>query len=55
MTKPDLGSSLFGDGNLGEAFAKFPVEHASVCKDNRWCEWFELERLQADEDHLPFK
>ena len=26
MTKPDLGDSLFGDGNLGEAFSKFPVE-----------------------------
>ena len=44
MTKPDLGSSLFGDGNLGEAFSKFPVEH--VCTDNCWCEWFELEKLE---------
>ena len=27
MTKPDLGSSLFGDGNLGEAFSRFTIEH----------------------------
>jgi hypothetical protein len=46
MTKPDLGSSLFGDGNLGEAFSKFSVEH--VCAGNRWCEWFQLEKLQVD-------
>lgn len=55
MTKPDLGNSLFGDGNLGEAFSKFPVEHE--CIGNRWCEWFELKKLQleleADEGHLP--
>lgn len=48
MTKPDLGSSLFGDGNLGEAFSKFPIEHA--CIGNRWCEWFELGKLQADNE-----
>ena len=47
MTKPDLGSNLFGDGNVGEAFLKFPVEHD--CIDNRWCEWFELEKLQSDD------
>jgi len=46
MTKPDLGSSLFGDGNLGEAFAKFPAEH--MCKGNRWCQWFELKALNAE-------
>jgi hypothetical protein len=51
MTEPDLGSSLFGDGNLGEAFSKFPVEHEC----NRWCEWFKLPVLkhQADKDGLP--
>ncbi|KAF8957943.1 hypothetical protein BDZ97DRAFT_2061944 [Flammula alnicola] len=53
MTKPDLGSSLFGDGNLGEAFSKFPVEH--ICAGNRWCEWFKLEKLQADEGCLPLE
>lgn len=47
MTKPDLGSSLFGDRNLGEAFLKFPVEHS--CTENRWCEWFELRKLQAED------
>jgi hypothetical protein len=53
MTKPSLGPKLFGEGNLAEAFFKFPVEHANVCAENRWCEWFELEKLQADEGHLP--
>ena len=55
MTKPDLGSSLFSDGNLGEAFSEFLVEHE--CTGNRWCEWFELEKLQpeADEGQLPLE
>ncbi|KAK1225453.1 hypothetical protein PQX77_011602 [Marasmius sp. AFHP31] len=40
MTSPDLADgeigSLFGDGNVEEAFSRFPEEH--VCND--WCVWF---------------
>ena len=34
-----LGNNLFGDGNLGEAFDQFPIQH----KCNEYCHWFELE------------
>lgn len=34
-----LGNDLFGDGNLGEAFDQFPIQH--IC--NKYCHWFELE------------
>lgn len=34
-----LGNDLFGDGNLGEAFDQFPIQH----KCNKYCRWFELE------------
>jgi hypothetical protein len=39
----ELGDNLFGDGNLGEAFDQFPVQH----KCNKYCEWFELGKPQA--------
>ncbi|KAJ7596233.1 hypothetical protein C8J56DRAFT_721713, partial [Mycena floridula] len=32
---------LFGDGNVVEAFDRFPAEH--VCKE--WCAWFGLKAL----------
>ena len=34
-----LGNDLFGDGNLGEAFVLFPIQH----RCNKYCQWFELE------------
>ena len=34
-----LGNDLFGDGNLGEAFDQFPIQH--MC--NKYCCWFKLE------------
>jgi len=34
-----LGNDLFGDGNLGEAFDQFPIQH----KCNKYCQWFKLE------------
>ena len=34
-----LGNDLFGDGNLGEAFDQFPVQH----RCNKYCKWFELQ------------
>ncbi|KAF7329423.1 Alpha-type protein kinase domain-containing protein [Mycena kentingensis (nom. inval.)] len=40
------GSSLFGDGNVGTAFAKFSQEH--VC--NKLCQWLELPQLDVEED-----
>jgi len=43
-----LGDNLFGDGNLGDAFNQFPVQH--VCND--FYRWFELgkptKKLQAE-------
>ena len=34
-----LGNDFFGDGNLGEAFDQFPIQH----KCNMYCHWFKLE------------
>lgn len=43
MTSPVLGPKLFGDGNLGEAFERFPLEH----KCNDYCHWFNLSPLEG--------
>ncbi|EDQ99255.1 uncharacterized protein LACBIDRAFT_335167 [Laccaria bicolor S238N-H82] len=39
MSGRQLGNDLFGDGNLGEAFNLFPLQHQC----NKYCEWFELQ------------
>jgi len=39
MSGRQLGNDLFGDGNLGEAFDQFPIQH----KCNKYCKWFELQ------------
>ncbi|EDR01680.1 uncharacterized protein LACBIDRAFT_333103 [Laccaria bicolor S238N-H82] len=39
LTAPQFGNDLFGDGNLGEAFNLFPLQHQC----NKYCEWFELQ------------
>ena len=39
MSGRQLGNDLFGDGNLGEAFDQFPIQH----KCNKNCKWFQLQ------------
>ncbi|PPQ67554.1 hypothetical protein CVT26_006855 [Gymnopilus dilepis] len=44
MTHPSLAKgsgSLFGEGNVQEAFKAFPAQHCC----NRYCDWFNLEKL----------
>jgi hypothetical protein len=38
-----LGDNLFGDGNLGTAFEKFPAQHEC----NKFCRWFKLKALKV--------
>jgi len=51
MSSPDFeGKVLFGDGNLGEAFKQFPMQH--VC--NEFCNWFRLPALMMESlEELP--
>ena len=40
LTSPSqLGNNIFGDGNLGEAFDQFPIQHEC----NKYCHWFKLD------------
>ncbi|KAJ8092053.1 hypothetical protein PM082_024293 [Marasmius tenuissimus] len=52
MTSLDLANgeivSLFGDGNVEEAFHRFPEEH--VCND--WCVWFGFRPLKVAPDGM---
>ncbi|KAJ7177076.1 hypothetical protein C8R46DRAFT_48284 [Mycena filopes] len=48
MTSPEIakGTDIFGEGNVGEIFLKFPEQH--VC--NMYCKWFELPALKVSDD-----
>ncbi|KAF8149134.1 hypothetical protein B0H34DRAFT_667849 [Crassisporium funariophilum] len=51
MTHPSLAEeehfrNLFGEGNVKKAFNQFTCQH----KCNKYCEWFQLESLQALEE-----
>jgi hypothetical protein len=42
-----FGNEMFGEGNVGSAFEKFPQQH----KCNEYCSWFKLTPFeQADTD-----
>ncbi|KAJ7617635.1 hypothetical protein DFH06DRAFT_1012350, partial [Mycena polygramma] len=48
MTSPDIakGTDIFGEGNVGTNFLKFPEQH--VC--NAYCKWFKLPLLKESEE-----
>ncbi|KAJ7670126.1 hypothetical protein DFH06DRAFT_1125517 [Mycena polygramma] len=48
MTSPDIakGTDIFGEGNVGTIFLKFPEQH--VC--NAYCKWFKLPLLKQSEE-----
>jgi hypothetical protein len=51
MTNPALGVDLFGEGNVEKAFYDFPDQH--VC--NKYCQWFQLDKLEPSTSGLYMK